>query len=88
MNHSPPYNNLLLTAPSFYAHIVNSIFLLIAIAYAFMHSSKLRALDSHHTLFLILLFGIAIGVHGLSHLGLETSYGFNPLRLLFFNGSQ
>jgi hypothetical protein len=40
-------------------------------------------MDSHHTLFLILLFGIAIGVHGLSHLGLENSYGFNPLRLLF-----
>ena len=82
-SHSTSYNNLLLTAPSFYAHFINGIFLLIAIVYAFMHSSKLRAMDSHHTLFLILLFGIAIGVHGLSHLGLENSYGFNPLRLLF-----
>ena len=72
----------MLTAPSFYAHIINGILLLVAIVYAFMHSSKLRSLDSHHTLFLILLFGIAIGVHGLSHLGLETNYGFNPLRLL------
>jgi len=82
MKHSSPDNNLLLTAPSFYAYVINSVFLLVAIVYAFMHSSKLRALDSHHTLFLILLFGIAIGVHGLSHLGLETNYGFNPLRFL------
>lgn len=82
MNHSNSYNNLLLTAPSFYAHIINGVLLLIAIVYAFMHSSKLRVMDSHHTLFMILLFGIAIGVHGLSHLGLENSYGFNPLRLL------
>jgi hypothetical protein len=56
---------------------------MVAIVYAFIHSSKLKSLDSHHTLLLILLFGIAIGVHGLSHLGLENSYGFNPLRLLF-----
>ena len=81
-SHSTSYNNLFLTAPSFYAHIINGVLLLAAIVYAFIHSSKLMVMDSHHTLFMILLFGIAIGVHGLSHLGLENSYGFNPLRLL------
>ena len=77
------HDNLLITAPSFYAHIVNGVFLLISVVFIFTHSSKLKALDPYHILFLLLLFGIAVGFHGLLHLGLENNYGYNPIRILF-----
>lgn len=35
-------------------------------------------LDFYRKLKLLLLLTIAIGVHGLIHLGLEVNYGFNP----------
>ena len=31
---------------------------------------------------LSLLFSLAIGIHGLSHLGAEYIYGYNPIRNL------
>jgi hypothetical protein len=33
---------------------------------------------------LVLILSIAVGVHGLSHAGLESAYGYNPLRLFGF----
>jgi hypothetical protein len=30
---------------------------------------------------LTLILSIAVGVHGLSHAGLESAYGYNPLKL-------
>lgn len=44
--------------------------------------SKLRALDTYRMLVLVLLFSTAVGVHGISHLGLERAYGYNPLKML------
>jgi hypothetical protein len=31
---------------------------------------------------LLLLFSISAGVHGLSHIGLESIYSYNPISLL------
>jgi hypothetical protein len=30
-------------------------------------------------IYLVLLFSIAAGVHGLSHIGLESIYSYNPM---------
>lgn len=41
--------------------------------------SQIRKMDPYRTLVLTLLFSIAIGLHGVSHLGLEKQYGYNPV---------
>jgi hypothetical protein len=65
--------------PSFYAHIISGIFMFIAIIIMIMNYSKIKSLDSYRFLILIMLLSISIGIHGISHLGLETIYGYNPL---------
>jgi len=42
---------------------------------------KLRGLDTYRLLVLVLLSSIVVGVHGISHLGLERTYGYNPLKM-------
>lgn len=70
-----------LSFPSFYAHALNGIFLLVAIIILFKNYSSIKKIDNYRFLIMILLFSIAAGVHGLSHLGLEKGYGYNPLQL-------
>jgi hypothetical protein len=41
--------------------------------------SKIRNLDPYSLIILTLLFSISIGIHGLSHLGLEKFYKYNPM---------
>jgi hypothetical protein len=70
-------------APSFYSHIINGLFLLFAFIIVYNNYSNLKKLDVYKILILILLFSISIGVHGISHLGLEKGYSFNPVTLIF-----
>jgi hypothetical protein len=67
--------------PSFYAHITNGIFLLISLILLYFNFSKIIKLDSYKLITLTLLFSGVIGIHGLSHLGLEFIYGYNPLKI-------
>lgn len=71
--------------PSFYAHVVNGILLFIALIIMVLNYSRLTRLEAYpgRTAYLILLLSIAVGVHGMSHLGLEYVYGFNPMN--YFN---
>lgn len=62
--------------PSFLAHIGNALFLLLAAVLFFQNYAGIKKTDM---VMLALLASIAIGIHGLSHLGLERIYGFNPL---------
>ena len=66
-------------APSVYAHIFNGLFLFIAFYLFFVYFYVIKKIDPHKLIGLILLFSIAIGIHGLSHLGLERIYGYNPI---------
>ena len=68
-------------APSFYAHIINGLFLLIAFILLLKNYSKLVNLEPYKKIILALFFSISIGIHGLSHLGLETNYHYNPLMM-------
>jgi hypothetical protein len=68
---------MLFAAPSYYAHALNALIMLLAVMLLVKHY---RALRPYETIVVVLLFSIVMGVHGLSHLGLETAYGFNPLK--------
>jgi len=66
--------------PSFYAHIINGLLLLFAIIILCTNYSKISKVEPYKIIILILLFSISIGIHGLSHLGLEKEYNYNPLK--------
>lgn len=66
-------------APSFYAHLLNG-FLLVCIFYlVFFNFKQLTQLGAYRKLVLILLLSATLGIHGLSHLGLEKLYNYSPL---------
>jgi hypothetical protein len=67
--------------PSLYAHVINGILLLVAFILLYKNYSSIKSMDKYRLILLVLLFSIATGVHGLSHLGLEKTYGYNPLQL-------
>ena len=66
--------------PSFYAHALNGMLILVAVI---LLIKRYRLLRPYESIVIVLLFSIGIGVHGLSHLGLETAYGFNPLKMQY-----
>jgi hypothetical protein len=68
--------------PSIYAHIFNGILLLVAVVLLYKNYSKLTRLEPYKIVILALGFSIAIGVNGISHLGLEQNYNYNPVKLV------
>lgn len=65
--------------PSAYAHILNGLLLFAGVVYLFISRSR----NSYQILVLILLFSMAVGIHGISHMGLEYLYGYNPLSTIY-----
>ena len=68
---------------SFYAHALMAFLLFVAFLLLITHFSKIKKIDSYKKIILILLFSIAIGIHGISHLGLEAVYNYNPMHVFF-----
>lgn len=68
--------------PSFYAHVINCISLLFAFVILYRNYTNIIILEPFQLIMLILLFSISIGIHSLSHLGLEKGYGYNPMHIL------
>lgn len=64
--------------PSIITHTLHGILAIVAIVLLFVFSNKLQTLDAYRILVLILLFSATIGIHGISHLGLEREYGYSP----------
>ena len=62
--------------PSLYAHIINGLLLLVAFIILLQNYSSFKGMDKYRVITLVLLFSIAVGVHGISHLGLEKTYGY------------
>ena len=58
--------------PSFYAHALNGILLMVAIIILFMYFDTIKKLGPFEMIIVILLFAGVIGIHGISHLGLES----------------
>ena len=69
----------LYVAPSFYAHVFNGILLAVAIVLLYQNASAISCLGPVWWISLTLLLSVSVGIHGLSHLGLERVYGYNPL---------
>jgi Na+/H+-dicarboxylate symporter len=67
-------------APSMMAHALNGILVFAAVVVAYMNYRVLWSLDPYKKVMILLVFSVAIGIHALSHLGLESAYGFNPLK--------
>lgn len=71
--------NKFYSKPSFYSHIISSLFLFIAFILIYMNYSKIIRLEPYKLIILLILLSLSIGIHGLSHLGLEKNYGYNPM---------
>jgi hypothetical protein len=69
--------------PSLYAHIINGLFLLIAFIMLCKNYTKISSVEPYKLVVLTLIFSIAIGIHGISHLGLEKIYHYNPISVLY-----
>ena len=67
--------------PSLYAHAMSAGLLLLALIYSVLYLKNI-AKDPYQIIVLLLLFSMAVGLHGLSHLGLEVAYRYDPLALL------
>ena len=63
-------------APSFYAHVFQGLLIFCALYITILRFPIMNRLQ---TIFLLLLFSITIGIHGISHMGLEEKYNYNPL---------
>ena len=51
------------------------------VAYIFItHYNKIMNYDLYRRVSFIMFITVIIGIHGLLHLGLESVYGFNPLK--------
>jgi hypothetical protein len=75
-------NKIYLT-PSFYSHISNGVLLFIAFILLYKNYSKIIHLEPYQLISVILLLSMSIGIHGLSHLGLEKNYGYNPMSIIY-----
>ena len=70
----------ILIAPSLNSLFVTG-FLLLTILFIFISNYKqFMRFNFYQKINILSLIVIAVGVHGLIHLGLETVYGFNPYR--------
>jgi hypothetical protein len=65
-------------APSMMAHALNGLLMFAAVVIAYMNFRVLYKLDPYKKVMILLVFSVAIGIHALSHLGLESIYGLNP----------
>jgi hypothetical protein len=65
-------------SPSFVALALSGILLLVIIGYMVVYVRQLTQLSHYHSLTLLSFLSLAVGMHGLLHLGAESVYGFNP----------
>ena len=67
---------------SLIAHVFGVFILLFAFA-LFLTNFKEITSKPFNTVVVLLLFSGVVTLHGLSHLGLEYVYGFNPLNMKY-----
>ncbi len=65
------------------AHALNGGLFLLAIILTLIFYTTGDRFDRFRIIILVLLFGIIVGIHGLSHLGLEYIYGYSPYNMIF-----
>ncbi len=70
----------ILIAPSVNSLFVTGFILLVILITFLSNFQQFKRLDFYRKLTLLSLFTIAIGIHGLIHLGVESVYGLNPYK--------
>jgi len=75
--------NTIYLIPSVYAHIINGLLLLFALVVLYTNYSKIKSIEPYKLIVLTLLLSLSFGVHGLSHLGLEKQYNYNPFNSFY-----
>jgi hypothetical protein len=75
--------NKIYVMPSFYAHIINGLLILTALILLFRNYNNIIKLDSYKFIILILIFSLAIGIHGISHSLLEKNYNYNLYTMIY-----
>ncbi len=68
-----------LTKPHFYAHILASVSLVVAIVLLVVNYKKVLKLDSIELVKIFSVLAIAIAAHGQGHTTLEKEYGYDPV---------
>ena len=71
---------MLMSYPSMMAHMMNGALLFVCVLFVIAYYPKILSLDAYRQLILLLLFTLALGLHGISHLLLEKEYHYNPLK--------
>ena len=66
--------------PSFYAHFLSGFLILISTIIVCFNFRNFIKLDPYKIIILLLFFSIVVCIHGISHLGLESVYKYNPLQ--------
>jgi hypothetical protein len=67
-------------APSFHALIITGILLLSVFILLIRNYKEIMTLKLYDKIVLLCMISVAIGSHGLIHLGVEQNYGFNPYK--------
>lgn len=67
-------------APSFFSLFITGILLFWIFVLVASNFKQFCKVNYYQKITLLSLITIAIGIHGLIHLGLEVNYGFNPLQ--------
>lgn len=70
----------ILIAPSLNTLVVTGLILLSILITFITNFQQFKRLDFYHKLTILSLISIAVGIHGLIHLGVESVYGFNPYK--------
>ena len=70
----------ILIAPSLNSLFITGILILFIFVIFITNYKQIIKLDYYRKITILSLITIAIGVHGLIHLGTETVYGFNPYK--------
>lgn len=67
-----------LIAPSFSVLFVTGLILLFILILLVKHYDSIMRLNYYQKIMLLTSLSIAVGSHGLMHLGVEKQYNFNP----------
>ncbi len=70
----------ILIAPSLNSLFITGMLLLVIFVLIITNFSQLMKYRLYEKMTILSLLVIAIGIHGLVHLGVETKYGFNPYK--------
>jgi hypothetical protein len=68
--------------PAFYAHMLSSVCMLIAVILFIKNYKSIMRLDVAHIIQILAVLAIAIGSHAQNHMSLERDYGYDPIALL------